>query len=197
MKDLKTKGRGTLLLVATAFLGPFLLALFLYNSDSSLIPGGSTEHGILIIPPRELPELSLAVNSDGSETTTPSLLRVKWSMLHIGPGECGDQCQVSLLQTRQVRRALGKEMGRIDRIFLITKGKPDEAALNRNHPGLIIVDLKLPGGQELLQTVGKIAPGDVFLVDPHGNLMMRYPADTGMKGMHKDLKRLLKLSQIG
>ena len=64
-------------------------------------------------------------------------------------------------------------------------------------PDMIIFDLQRQSGQGLLQTVGEIAAGDIFLVDPLGNLMMRYASDTGMKGMHEDLKRLLKISQIG
>jgi hypothetical protein len=37
----------------------------------------------------------------------------------------------------------------------------------------------------------------IFIVDPLGNLMMRFDARTNPKGLHEDLVRLLKLSNIG
>jgi len=45
--------------------------------------------------------------------------------------------------------------------------------------------------------VGDFAAGDVYLVDPLGNLMMHFPKQTGMQGMQEDLKRLLRVSRIG
>jgi len=44
---------------------------------------------------------------------------------------------------------------------------------------------------------GPLAPGEIVLADPLGNLVLRYPAGTGMKGIHGDLKHLLKISTIG
>lgn len=188
------KGRKTFLLVAAVFIGPFVLAVFLYNSGSSLIPSGTTEHGTLIIPPRLLPELALATHSDEDGAI---LLRDKWSILYFGNGTCNELCQQSLIETRQVRRALGKEMSRVQRVFFVTAGTADEIALNSAHPDMVVFSTQKPGGEKLLEVVGEIEEGDIFLVDPIGNLMMRYSAGTGMKGMHADMKRLLKLSQIG
>jgi hypothetical protein len=37
----------------------------------------------------------------------------------------------------------------------------------------------------------------IYIVDPHGNLMMSYPASGSARGLLKDLERLLKLSHIG
>jgi len=88
-------------------------------------------------------------------------------------------------------------MSRVQRVFCFTGSAPDRAMLGREHPGLILFDLGRPGGRQLLQVIGARTAGDIFLVDPRGNLMMRYGADISMKGMHEDLKRLLKLSQIG
>ncbi len=191
MTGSRLKGRSTLILVAAAFLGPFVLALILFKTDSSLIPSTTTEHGVLIVPPRALPKLAMTPDAQSG------LLRGKWSLLYIGPAECGDPCRQSLLETRQVRRALGKEMGRVQRIFFITQGQPDESSLNREHPDMIVFDLQQQSGKELLEAVGDVSEGDILLLDPLGNLMMRYASGTGMKGMHEDLKRLLKISQIG
>ncbi len=194
MTNTTPKGRKTFLLVTAAFIGPFVLAVYLYNSGSSLIPSNTTEHGTLITPPRILPELTLSTDSEPDGLI---LLRDKWSMLYFDSGECKSICQQSLIETRQVRRALGKEMSRVQRVFFVTREISDEAALSNAHPDMIIFSTRQPGGQELLEVVGEISAGDIFLVDPIGNLMMRYSAGTGMKGIHADMKRLLKLSQIG
>ena len=39
--------------------------------------------------------------------------------------------------------------------------------------------------------------GGILLADPHGNLVLRYPADPDIKRLAKDLERLLRASQIG
>jgi hypothetical protein len=49
----------------------------------------------------------------------------------------------------------------------------------------------------VVSVVGETRPGEIFLADPLGNLVMRYPAGTGMKGIHGDLKHLLAISTIG
>ena len=38
---------------------------------------------------------------------------------------------------------------------------------------------------------------EILLIDPLGNLMMRFPLSDDPKGMLEDIKKLLKLSRIG
>jgi hypothetical protein len=37
----------------------------------------------------------------------------------------------------------------------------------------------------------------IYIVEPLGNVMLRFPVDPDPKGIMKDLKQLLKASQIG
>jgi len=185
--------RLTLILLITVFVGPFVLAVLLLNTDGDLLPAHTAEHGVLYRPPVEMPDLVISRDPASGET---SGLWGKWSMIQVDPGSCDDACRSSLVATRQVRLALGKDMQRIQRLLIVTHGMPDPA-LVQEHPGLIIYDVQRENGLKLVQAIGPAAPGDIFIVDPLGNLMMRYPVDTPMKGMYEDLKRLLKLSQIG
>jgi glutathione peroxidase-family protein len=41
------------------------------------------------------------------------------------------------------------------------------------------------------------AAGDLYLVDPQGNVILKYPSDMPIAEVRKDIKKLLKLSQIG
>ena len=45
--------------------------------------------------------------------------------------------------------------------------------------------------------VGGLKDGDMLLLDPLGNIMMRYQQNADPYGIHKDLKVLFKASQIG
>jgi hypothetical protein len=92
---------------------------------------------------------------------------------------------------RQVRRAVGKDAERIERLWLLTDaGKPRAellAAIEGSH--VVRADA------ELLKSFP--GPEHIYLVDPLGNLMMRFPADPDPSRMIKDLQRLLKYSRFG
>ena len=74
---------------------------------------------------------------------------------------------------------------------------PTREFIHDTHPDLIVIDAAVAGGDKVLATLGSYGEADVFVVDPLGNIMMRFPAGTSMKDMHKDLSLLLKASTIG
>ncbi|MBM4220431.1 MAG: hypothetical protein FJ170_00620 [Gammaproteobacteria bacterium] len=181
------------LLLALLFIGPFATAIYLYYfGGDGWRPQGSVAHGILIENPRSLDIGSLAL-PDGSSTRFTG----KWSLLHVGSGDCAASCQQALYEVRQVRQALGKEMSRVQRYFIATSGTPDAQFIKQVHPDLIVIDAAVAGGGRVLAILGEHSEADVFVVDPLGNIMMRFPAGTTMKDMHKDLSLLLKASTIG
>jgi len=189
----RRKGRRTLLLLAIVFLGPMALAMVLWFTGFEWRPEATTEHGILYRPARPLPEASLRV-ADGSGTS--AALRGKWTLIYIGPGACGAACREALVEMRQVRRALGRDMSRVQRLYLVTGGEPDLQFLAAEHPGIGVLG---PGPEAVSLTgiIGETGPGEILLADPLGNLVMRYSAGTGMKGIHADLEHLLRISTIG
>lgn len=185
----RNRGRWMLILLALLFIGPLLLAFALYYGDIWR-PAGMAVHGTLIEPPRPLPELSLTPGGD-------TRLQGRWTLLLVAPGDCPQTCRTALYETRQMRRALGKELDRVQRLW-ISEGQPPAAAfLAEEHPDLAVMPPDQPGHDELLSLIGPTAPGEVLVVDPHGNLMMRFAPDTTMRAMHTDMKRLLKVSRIG
>ncbi len=86
----------------------------------------------------------------------------------------------------------GKEQDRIVRVLLVPDGEVPGAALLAQHPGLVVARVA-PAAQAALPEGGT----GIYLVDPLGNLVLRYPADPDIKGVSKDLVRLLKASGIG
>jgi hypothetical protein len=193
MTEPRTKGRLMLLLVAGVFLGPLVLSFVLYFFGSGWRPWGSAEHGVLLTPPRIIAESSSAPRSE----TSLSVFRGKWSLVHVGGAHCDETCRETLYATRQVRRSLGRDLPRVQRIYCATEERGALAFFAAEHPELIVLDPDESTTTSLREAVGDFAAGDVYLVDPLGNLMMHFPKETGMQGMQKDLKRLLRVSRIG
>jgi hypothetical protein len=191
--DAAARGRRTLLLLAVVFLGPMAVAMVLYFTGFQWRPERGTHHGALYQPARPLPETNVAWVGGAPSSGT---LRGKWSLVHIGGGECAAGCRQALVVTRQVRRALGRDLDRVQRLYLLRSGVPDTAFLAAEHPGIgIVADSATVA--EIARIAADVGEGDVFLADPLGNLVMRYPAGTPMKDIHEDLQRLLKISTIG
>lgn len=181
-----------------AFFAPLALAFFLYYG-LDVRPHGNTNKGDLIQPARPLPEVALPGATD--QTLAADALRGKWSMVFIGDGACDARCREALTLMRQTRLALGDKMDRVQRVFLVTANCCDQVYLDTEHSGLLLGRIDNPAGQTLLETFPDTAQaaslGRIYLVDPLGNLMMKYESDAPQKGLLEDLKKLLKLSHIG
>lgn len=179
--------------MALLFFGPIALAIVMYYAGGDQWrPSGSVAHGVLLSQPRTLPT-GVMILPDGATADFGG----KWSLLYVGRGDCDDACKESLYRTRQVRRALGKESSRVQRFFISTSGAPNAGFLATDHPGLLVLPDGLASRDSVLATLGEFAEGDVFIADPIGNVVLRFPAGTAMKDMHEDLELLLKASQIG
>jgi hypothetical protein len=191
MTDPTQAGRKQFLLLATFFLGPLALAMLIYYGGVWR-PAGSTENGELLKRSVVMTEAMLPPVA-GAE---PTALRRKWSLIMRADEGCDDACQNTLYQTRQVRKALSKERDRTQRVLLIS-GTFDRETLELQHPDLIIITDEVPVAADIDNALGSDAAAYIYLVDPLGNLMMRFPRATEMRAIHTDLKKLLKLSRIG
>ena len=117
-------------------------------------------------------------------------LRGKWVFVTFDAAACDAYCERKLYFMRQVRTAQGKDQGRVERLWVITDGGAPRPEILAAFAGTRISRLRPEG-----------FPGDpvdhIYLVDPLGNLMMRFPRDPDPSKMLKDLQRLLKYSQVG
>ena len=99
---------------------------------------------------------------------------------------------------RQSRLSLNNEMTRVNRVFLATSTCCNNEFLDREHPGQVTLDAT---GPEAASLVAAFPTADrersLYVVDPLGNLVMRYDTRDTPKGLLDDLKKLLKLSHIG
>lgn len=175
------------------FFGPLLVALFLYF-NTGWRPGGTNNHGELVIPPLAIPELSLPTPDGGS--TGADLFRQHWSLVYVARTPCEQACLDALYNGRQMRLALGHLMERVQRVYLYTGTAPDAEFLAVEHPDLRVASAAAPDAAVVLAAFTGQEEG-YWVVDPLGNVMMRYPPDQAPRGMLDDLKRLLRLSRIG
>jgi cytochrome oxidase Cu insertion factor (SCO1/SenC/PrrC family) len=154
-------------------------------------PAGRVNYGELV-EPRPLPVVRLE-RLDGRAFSLGEL-RGKWVMLHVDAPECGAPCQAKLFNMRQSRLAQGNNAERIERVWLVAGGGVLPPELARLYEGMVLAR----AAPELVAALpGTDARGQVYLIDPRGNLMLRFPADADPKRMIKDLQRLLKYSGIG
>jgi hypothetical protein len=195
MSDARPRGQRKVLLVAAIFFVPVIVVFALYYGGL-WSPSGTSAKGVLVHPARPLEVAGLRL-ADGQPVDADAF-RGKWSLIYIGDGRCDEACRTALTYGRQTRLAAGKDMDRVQRLFLSTANCCDQDYLGREQQGLVIIDASSPDAQKLLAQF----PGDpahtLFIVDPHGNLMMRHDATKVInKDLLTDLKKLLKLSHIG
>jgi cytochrome oxidase Cu insertion factor (SCO1/SenC/PrrC family) len=184
--------------LAAVFFVPLASSFWLYYG-TGWRPARGAQHGDLIDPARPLPEVSLA-RADGAPLP-PGFLRGEWHLVYVGDGSCDEDCRAALVKSRQLRLALGKDVDRVQRVFLHTGTTPALDALDREHPDLVRASLEGDAGSRLLAAFAAGSPtlgaGRLYIVDPLGNLVMSYAPDTSPRAILTDLERLLRLSHIG
>ncbi len=123
-------------------------------------------------------------------------LKGKWLMVYVGSAACDATCQKQLYYMRQARLVLGKDQNRVERVWVLSGTAMPDPMMLKSHSGLRVWR---PAQSVFLQQFPAVRAGaqHIYIVDPLGNLMMRFPENVDPKAMIKDLKLLLKASQIG
>lgn len=117
----------------------------------------------------------------------------KWTMVTFDAAACDAYCEKKLYFMRQVRRSQGKEMERVERMWVVTDGGAPRRELVAAIEGTHVVK----ASSDLLKAFPGNHADHIYMVDPLGNLMMRFPREPEPGKMIRDLKRLLKYSRIG
>jgi cytochrome oxidase Cu insertion factor (SCO1/SenC/PrrC family) len=195
MSDPRARGRRNFLLMAALFFVP-VIAVFAMYYGGLWSPPGSAAKGELVHPARPL-ELAGLRHADGRAASVELFLG-KWSLIYIGDGACDGECRTALTYGRQTRIAVGKDMDRVQRVFLTTGNCCDQQYLEAEQPGLITLDASSADARAVLAQFPADRRVSLYIVDPLGNLMMRHDATQVInKDLLSDLKKLLKLSHIG
>jgi hypothetical protein len=185
-------GRAVLALILGLFALPFLTAFGL--NALHWRPATVAMHGTLVEPGPTLP-LDALRGADG-QALGGAALRGRWLMVLALPSRCDAACLARLDEMRRIRVALYRDMNRVARLVLADPGDPALQAAARAEPDLLVAR-GAGAWLELSAADGADAAPRLYLVDPLGQLVMRYPARPEPAGVKADLARLLKFSWNG
>ena len=168
-------------LLLIAFVPMFIAyATFFHFPDWA--PTGTTNQGELVMP-----------SIDGTTMSEELATFRTWVLIQPVEGGCGDQCREMLYLSRQVVIGLGKDANRVQRVVLISTDTPGLMEhLDVEHP-----DAKVVSGMTNFKRIVTGNGSVLLLMDPNHNVMMLYSLDKAGKPMLRDLKHLLKISNIG
>lgn len=190
----RSGGRWKLLAVLAVCATPMLASYLAYYV---IKPAGRTNYGDLI-DPRRYPVPALGSTTLDGVPASLDNFKGKWLMLQVDSGDCAAACQKKLLEMRQLRLMQGKDMDRIERVWLITDSKPLETTVMRQYDGTQMLRVSADKVQSWLPVDARTTPKDhIYMIDPLGNLMMRFPKDADPGRVKKDVTKLLKASAIG
>lgn len=187
-------GRWKLLSILAVCAAPLV---FSYITYYWIKPEGRTNYGE-ILDPRNYPVPQLNGHLLGGEPKELDAYKGKWIMLQVDSGACNDLCKKKLYDIRQLRVAQGKEMDRIERVWLVTDDLPVETLLLREYDGTHVIRVNPELLKKWLPTDKDTQASDhIYLLDPLSNLMMRFPKNADPNKIKKDLGKLLRASGIG
>ncbi|NML25909.1 hypothetical protein [Zoogloea dura] len=178
-----------LFLVIALLALPFIVAASLYATGWR--PAAAGNHGELLDPPRPLPALA----GPHGEPLDKTSLEGHWNLVVAGPGPCDEACRHWIVATRQIHVALYKQMSRVQRTWLTDQAAPDSAPLTALQPDL---HAAVAGSSAARAAFDLDAGGHrVYVVDPQGRIILRYPADAPPRDILKDMERLLRYAWAG
>jgi cytochrome oxidase Cu insertion factor (SCO1/SenC/PrrC family) len=195
--QLPKKNPYTLWFVVAAFVLPVVAAYVLFFSGFT--PSGFTNKGELIQPVIDIDAFKLVDQNDAPVTRDDSTIN-KWNLIYLAGAQCDQACNDTLYKIRQVNKAVGKNAYRLRRLIVHLQ-PPDEAfqqLIESDYPEA----RRLYGDRRQIQNVmqpvtSSLDANEVYLMDPLGNIMMRFTPDMPGKWLIHDLNKLFKVSQIG
>lgn len=183
-------GRWKMLLLLLVCASPVVASYLTYYV---IRPQGRTNYGELIQPQRSIPALS-GVNAQGQSVPLASL-KDQWLLVSVADSACNERCQQHLYLQHQLRETLGREKDRLDWVWLRTGAADLSPALREATESAMVLHLERSEIASWLEpAAGAQLEDHLYVVDPLGNWMMRFPADLDPKQVQRDLNRLLRAS---
>lgn len=188
----KVSGRLKMLAVLLVCAAPVLASYFTFYV---VRPTAQRNYGALITPAPALPDID--VTSIEGQRSKLGALKAQWLLISVAGGACASACEKHIYLQRQLRESLGREKDRLDRVWLIYDTQPVTPALvpqvNAQSAGAHALRVDANALQQwLTPEPGKTLNDHLYLVDPMGHWMMRFPADVDAAKAKRDIERLLR-----
>lgn len=176
-----SRSRMKLLVIISIAFFPIFIAYLAYFFLPEWAPDSTTNQGQLIMPPLAAGQISTELDVDD-----------RWLLILPVTNDCDQSCEELLYLSRQITTGLGKESSRVARALLVQEVSPAlRTLLHEEHR-----DVRVVGGSDAALREVWQGPA-LFLMDPNGNIMMYFTPDKAGKPMLRDLKHLLRVSNIG
>jgi len=186
-------GRWSMLAVLLVCAAPVIASYFTYYV---IRPQNIKSYGELIQPSRSLPQVQVS-DLKGQTMALPDL-KNQWLLVSVGPGACDEGCQERLYLQRQILTGLGRERDRLDWVWLVSDNAEVTEAIRPGLSEATVLRVSQADLEAWLQPALGRALGDhLYLVDPMGEWMMRFPAPIDRSHaprIKRDLERLLRAS---
>ncbi|MBU6470299.1 MAG: hypothetical protein KGL00_09695 [Gammaproteobacteria bacterium] len=182
-------------ILAAVFVLPVVAAWLLYLNINR-VNFDTSQHGEFVTPARLLHPASLPLPLTGG-TLAPDYFRSRYTLVYLSAASCNPDCEEALILTRQTRLALGRKIESAQRLYLVLGAPANPARLLREQPDLTVAEVSGPAGQDFIQQFsadGHSPPAMgkyIYLVDPRGYYVLRYPIQGPPEGLLKDLQHLL------
>ena len=175
--------RRMLILIVALFAAPILIA-YLLNA-AGWRPTGMRNYGTLVEPPRDLTQARFVL-ADGKALPWKDA-DWSWTLFALPGPDCTKRCLERIDELRRARLTLNQNAHRVRIVVLDASLPADALAPIKPVEGAHDVDAKLAD-------LRPATPDDVAvaLVDPHGFLILHYPAKYDGNLLRKDLARLIK-----
>ena len=184
-------GRIKMLLVLAVCASPVVASYLTYFV---IKPDNRTNYGQLIQPTRSLPDVALRT-LDG-QTQSARSLKGQWLLVAVGPSSCESACEKRLYAQRQLREMLGRERDRLDKVWLVTDdAMPRAPLLTALQAAPSVTMLRWPKddlAKWLASAPGQVLEDHLYLIDPMGEWMMRFPAEFDPGKVKRDIDRLMR-----
>jgi hypothetical protein len=200
VKIKKNNNKLTIILVVVMFTSPLVLSWYVFNYTGFLEMRGMSNKGDLIDPPRPLGDLALI---DPLKEDRKDSLFGKWSLAYVTE-KCDRSCMDNVYRMRQIHLSMDKHSLRVQKVLLLTgQVASDLKKMMVNFRGQQVINTNMIDINDLLnkfrlnESDKPLEAHRLYIIDPLGNLMMRYEPDANPRDIYKDLKKLLRGSRIG
>jgi cytochrome oxidase Cu insertion factor (SCO1/SenC/PrrC family) len=183
--------------VVFSFVAPVVAAYALFFLG--VTPPAFSNKGELLNPIIDV-ESFVLTDDKGKAKSRDEITEHKWHMIYFAGPSCDDACNKILYNMRQINIAVGKNANRLQRL-VVHLDEPDEefqALITKEYPEARHANASAGTIEAALQAVGpQFRSNEVYIMDPLGNIMLRFTQEQSYKDLLHDLNKLFKVSQIG
>jgi hypothetical protein len=187
------RGRIRMLLIMALCAAPVIASYFTFY----VIQPKGQAYSELIAPSVDLPS-DLPLRDLEDRRIDAASLKGHWLFVAVQGGACDATCDKQLFMQRQLHAMLGKERGRVTKLWLIPDDAPVATAVLQAYKQggeATVLRVPKPAIEAWLRAAqGHALSEHLYLVDPMGNWMLRTPLQPDPAKVKKDLDRLLKAS---